>query len=245
MLAAQFKSLQSVVPKHVTAERLARVGLFAINRDKKLLECSPASIVEAIMRAAQLGFEVNDGTGRAWMVPRFSKRHGMQATYMTGAAGYAELLHRSGQVKMVYSHAVFEGDQFSYKLGLHKDLEHVPRGNKNPAQLTHAYGVIHLLNGGYDFVVLTREDIERARAKSSSPNNGPWMTDYEAMACKTALIRVAKYAPKSAEVVQALTFDHEADSIVDADVVVTQVATLDALTEQLEGRTNEDKDVTA
>lgn len=236
MLATQFRAMQSVVPKHVTAERLARVGLFAINRDRKLLECTPASLVECIMRAAQLGFEVNDGTGRAWMVPRFSKKHGMQATYMTGAAGYAELLHRSGQVKMVYSHAVFEGDDFKYSLGLRKDLHHVPSGNKNPAQLTHAYGVVHLMNGGYDFSVLNREDIERARAKSSSPNAGPWISDYEAMACKTAIIRVAKYAPKSAEVVQALAYEHEADLTEEAGGVAQHVASLDALTFRLESR---------
>lgn len=66
---------------------------------------------------------------------------------------------------------------------------------RNPGELTHVYMVAHFKDGGHYFLVLNRQEIEQARARSKSGNFGPWKTDYEAMAKKTAIRRAAPYLP--------------------------------------------------
>lgn len=67
-------------------------------------------------------------------------------------------------------------------------------------------------NGGYDFVYWIKERIDQHAQKfSQAVQKGwasPWKTNFDAMAKKTVLKKVLKYAPKSIElqktIVQAL-----------------------------------------
>lgn len=204
MLANNYKAIQSLVPKHVTPERLTRLGINAASRNPKLFDCDPMTLVGAIVNCAALGVEPNL-IGHAYIIPFYNnKTRRMEAQFQLGYKGAIDLARRSGELKQLYAHEVYEGDDFRYSYGLNKDLVHVPSGETDPDKMTHVYAVYHLKDGGSDFVVMTRDQIEEHRnrfTKSQKDGNvfGPWKDHFVEMAKKTVIIRLLKTAPLSIE----------------------------------------------
>ncbi|WP_433956958.1 recombinase RecT [Cytobacillus horneckiae] len=200
--------IQRALPKHMDADRIARIALTAVRTTPKLLECEQTSFLAAIMQSAQLGVEPNTGLGQAYLIP-----YGKQVQFQLGYKGLIDLAVRSGQYKAIYAHEVYENDVFDHSYGLNKDLIHkpsaIPEGDPKGY-----YAVYHLQNGGYDFVYWTRERIDQhAKKFSQAVQKGwtsPWKTNYDAMAKKTVLKEVLKYAPKSIELQKSV----EADSTI-------------------------------
>ena len=204
--------IQRALPKHMDADRIARIALTAVRTTPKLLECDQISFVAALMQSAQLGVEPNTGLGQAYLIP-----YGGKVQFQLGYKGLIDLAVRSGQYKAIYAHEVYEEDKFSFAYGLHKDLVHVPSTNPEGEPIGF-YAVYHLKNGGYDFVYWTRERIDKhAHEFSQAVKKGwtsPWKTNYDAMAKKTVLKEVLKYAPKSIELQKVV----EADGTIKAEV---------------------------
>ena len=59
MIEKMKPQLMKALPKHVTADRLARVVLTAIRNNTQLQQADPMSLMGAIMISAQLGLEPN------------------------------------------------------------------------------------------------------------------------------------------------------------------------------------------
>lgn len=204
--------IQRALPKHMDADRIARIALTAVRTTPKLLECDQMSFMAAIMQSAQLGVEPNTGLGQAYLIP-----YGKNVQFQLGYRGLIELATRSGQYKSIYAHEVYENDEFRFSYGLNKDLVHVPSQEPNGEPIGY-YAVYHLKNGGYDFVYWTRERIDQHAQKfSQAVQKGwtsPWKTNYDAMAKKTVLKEVLKYAPKSIELQKTV----EADSTIKTEI---------------------------
>jgi len=206
LIAKQFKAIQSLVPKHVTPERLARLGINAATRNPKLFECAPETMIGAIVNCAALGLEPNL-IGHAYILPFWNnKTKQFEAQFQIGYKGAIDLARRSGELKQLYAHEVYEGDDFGYSYGLNKDLHHIPNGEDNPAKITHVYAVYHLKDGGSDFVVMSRGQIEAHRDRFSKSKDrtsgsvyGPWADHFTEMAKKTVIIKLLKTAPLSIE----------------------------------------------
>ncbi len=94
-----------------------------------------------------------------------------------------DLARRSGQIASLSARVVREGDDFSFEFGLEEKLVHRP-GENEDAPVTHVYAVARLKDGGTQFEVMTRKQIELVRAQSKAGNNGPWVTHWEEMAKK-------------------------------------------------------------
>lgn len=123
-LAENFPAIKSLVPKHMTPERLARITLTAISRTPKLAECTAASIVGAVMNCATLGLEPNL-IGHAYLVP-FYNNGTMECQFQIGYKGQIDLIRRTGDVAKIYAETVYENDLFVYIKGEDKRLVHVP-----------------------------------------------------------------------------------------------------------------------
>lgn len=83
-----------------------------------------------------------------------------------------DLARRSGQIATLSARIVREGDDFSFEFGLEEKLVHRP-GENEDAPVTHVYAVARLKDGGTQFEVMTRKQIELVRAQSKAGNNGP------------------------------------------------------------------------
>jgi recombination protein RecT len=182
------------LPKVMTPERFTRIAMTAITQTPKLQGCTPQSFIGAMLTAAQLGLEPNTPLGQAYLIP-----YGNQCQFQIGYKGLMDLAHRSGELKNIEAHVVYENDEFEFEYGLEAKLRHKPAmtAKGNP---TWVYAVYHLKNGGYAFEVMSFEDcMEHGKRYSKTYRNGPWQTAPEEMAKKTVLKRLLKYAPMKTE----------------------------------------------
>lgn len=218
MLKHAWPRIQAVMPKHMSSERMYQIALSAINTTPKLAECSPATILSCVMKCSALGLEPSavDGLGRAYILPYRSKQ-GMQAQLILGYKGMIALARRSGEIKDISARAVYEGDEFDYSFGLDEHLSHKPaaRDHKDGEKPTHVYMVAHFKDGGHYMDVMTFQEVEAVRKRSKAANNGPWVTDYEAMAKKTVIRRTFPYLPVSVEAQSAAASDETSGGYVD------------------------------
>lgn len=205
------------LPKHLTADRLARIALTNIRLSPKLLECSIESLMGAIMQAAQLGLEPGP-LGHAYLVPYWNKKTGThEATLIIGYKGLIDLARRSDQILSISAHIVYEHDTFEVTYGLEESLVHRPVfENRGKPKL--AYMVAKLKGGAYAVEIMTVEEIEAIRRRSKSPDSGPWVTDWEEMARKTVVRRGAKYLPLAIEIQRAIAADETVKTEIAADM---------------------------
>jgi recombination protein RecT len=210
------RQIAIALPRHVTADRLARVALTEIRRNPYLARCDQASLLGAIMLCAQLGLEPGGPLGHVYLVPFENKKTGRQEVqFILGYRGMIELARRSGQIQSIEARAVYEGDTFDCRFGLDSSLEHKPDwDNPNrtqPEKLRFVYAVAKLKDGGIQFEVMSRREIEAVRAQSKAASAGPWQTHFEAMALKSVIRRLFKYLPISIELAQAIEQDERAE----------------------------------
>lgn len=221
------KELALALPKTLTADRMARVLLTECRKNPALLDCELPSVQSCIMQAAQLGLEPGSALGHAYLIPFNTKKNGewhKECQLIIGYRGMLDLCRRSGQIQSVNAYCVHEGDDFSYQLGLHPDIHHVPAATAKPGAMTYVYAVVQLKDGGTQFEVMSRAEIEAIRNNSQgykqavsnaqkwkSDIRSPWATNFEEMARKTVIRRMFKYLPMSIEAAQAVENDERAD----------------------------------
>lgn len=218
VLSDQFKKqLALAVPKHLNADRMARIAATEVRKNKALLNTEPTSFLGSVMQAAQLGLEPGSALGQAYLVP-----YGNQCQLIIGYKGMIDLARRSGQVLSLNAYAVREGDDFSFQLGLKPDIHHVPslEAGRIDKPITYVYAVATLKGGGYQFEVMSRAEVEAVKAKAKSKNI--WTNYFEEMAKKTVIRRLFKYLPVSIEALAITNADakREAGEKVEPDDVI-------------------------
>lgn len=194
--------IAKALPSVITPERFIRMTMTAAAGNEKLKQCTPQSFIGAALTAAQLGLEPNTPLGQAYLIP-----YGKTCQFQIGYKGLLDLANRSGLLKNVTAQIVYENDEFEFEFGLEPKLKHKP-AMSDRGEAVWVYATYHLTNGGYNFEVMSMDEVrEFARKKSKTFNNGPWQTDFEAMAKKTVLKRVLKYAPLKSETASAVAQD--------------------------------------
>ena len=221
--------IASALPKGLTAERMTRVVLTAINRTPKLLECTKESLWQAVLDCAALGL-FPDALGRAYLVPYKGK-----CQLIIGYKGLIDLMYRSDRIDMIQVGAVHAGDRWVYERGMHPKLEHTPCDA--PGAMTHVYTLVHLKGCGMPSIeVMSKREVDEIRKRSMSRDSGPWVTDYEAMGIKTCIRRHSKVLPMSSELALALDTDANHDPI-DPNAAATMPA--ERFSESFGGSTTE------
>lgn len=192
------------LPKVMTPERFSRIALTALTQTPKLQQCEAGSFIASMLTAAQLGLEPNTPLGQAYLIP-----YGSRCQFQIGYKGLLELAHRSGEMKNIEAHVVYEHDEFEFEYGLESKLRHKPAmtGRGDPVWV---YAVYRLNNGGYAFEVMSWEDcLAHGKRYSQSYSKGPWQAQPEEMAKKTVLKRLLKYAPLKTEFTVAAAKDEK------------------------------------
>lgn len=220
------KQMALAMPKHMTAERLARIALTELRKTPALAQCNQMSFMGAIMQCAQLGLELGGALGHAYLIP-----YGQTATFILGYRGMIDLARRSGQMISLTANVVYEHDHFKYQLGLSPDVQHVPADGER-GNMTHVYAVANLKGGGVQFEVMSKYEVDKIRAGSKAGKSGPWVTNYDEMAKKTVIRRLFKYLPVSIEMSRAVGLDEQAEAGIPQE---NPFVTIDADTGEITG----------
>jgi recombination protein RecT len=216
-----FKSaVQAALPQHMKVERFVRVALTATLRQPELLQCTQESFFKAMLDLSMYGVEP-DGR-RAHLIPfnckiKYKDENGVQrerwekqVQLILDYKGIAELVRRSGDVSYIHADVVYPNDDWDFAYGTNAFLKHKPCLERHPShKLIAAYSFVKLKDGTEDFVVLGPSEIEKVRKRSKAADSGPWVTDYDEMAKKTAFRRHSKWLPLSPETKEAVERDDE------------------------------------
>ena len=214
--------IEKALPSTITADRFTRMALTAVSRNPMLASCNPQSFMGALMQAAQLGLEPETPLGQAYLIPfRNNKKGVTECQFQIGYKGLIDLAHRSGEFKNIEARVVYENDDFEYEYGLNPKLYHKP-AMKNRGKVICYYAVYNLVNGGFGFEVMSREDIEKhanAYSQSYRRSSSPWQTNFDEMAKKTLIKRVLKYAPIKTEFAREVATDNTIKSELSDDMM--------------------------
>lgn len=236
LLDRQESAIQAILPKHMTADRLIKTALVAVNKVPALLDCTPMSVLKATMEAAELGLDFTGNLGQAYLVPFNCKvqvngqpdRWEMQATFMPGYRGLITLARRSGEIRAIEARLVYAGDEFTLEYGLEPKMVHNPcLDAAKRGKPVHVYAIARFKEEGVDpqCEVMTHGEVEHIRSKSKAKNASAWTNDWGEMARKTVVKRLSKYLPLSPELAKAIEIDNERFGYEDSPgITITQVS---------------------
>lgn len=202
-------AMAEALPKHLSVDRLTRLTMTVIRTTPELRQANPASLLGAVMQAAQLGLEPGL-LGHCYLLPfKNNKEKTTDVQFIIGYKGMIDLARRSGHIESISSHAVYANDEFEYELGLHPKLRHVPDMTGNRGEFIGAYAIAKFKDGGYQMEFMPKAEIEKRRTSSPGGHSkySPWNNWYEEMAKKTVLRHMWKYLPISVEIQQATAYD--------------------------------------
>lgn len=213
------EQIAMALPRHLTPERMIRVALTAVSRNPMLQKCNPATVAGCVVQASILGLEPDGVLGEAYLVPFYNRKAnnnkgGYECQLIPGYQGLLKLVRNTGELKMVDVQEVCANDEFDFEKGMDPYLRHKPAvGDRGEVQKYWAGAV--LVNGGKQFEVMTKLEIELHRDKysqSAEKDFSPWKTSPEWMYKKTVLRKLVKLLPKSAQAQLAVAIDERAEA---------------------------------
>ena len=185
------------LPHHMTPDRFARVALTAMTRTPKLMDCTRESLLRCLMDCSSLGLEP-DGR-HAHLIP-----YKDACTLIVDWKGLVALARRSGDVAIFRAELVKERDSFAWENSI---VTHGIDWRNDRGATQAVYSYVKFKDGSEDWEVMTLAEVEAIRKRSRSGNAGPWVTDFDEMAKKTAIRRHSKRLTLSPEFADALEKD--------------------------------------
>lgn len=187
------------------ARKLYVAAMTHITRSPILMQCTPESLQSCIMQSATL--KLYPGAYQECAYVPYKN----QATFQPMFQGLVKLALNGSYVLDVNAGVVYSEDQFDYQEGTNPYINHKRKLATDRGQRVAAYAVATLRNNGKTFVILSKDEIESIKARSSAVKSGrssPWDTDEDEMWKKTAIKRICKLFPKSTELAQAIEMDN-------------------------------------
>jgi len=233
---SQKEVIRAMLPKHVSPDRMLRIGLGAIRQNPKLLDCTIESLFGGLVLCSQFGLEPNTPMGHCYLIP-FSTNKRLpngktekvtEVQFIAGYRGLIDLSRRSGQIESISARVVYSNDEFELEYGTVDEIRHKP-AYKDRGEVIGYYAVAKLKGGGKQFEFMPQEEIEQVRDGSQNASkdewvdgrktgnkirqeSSPWWKNPTEMGKKTVVRRLFKYLPTSIEMANAIGVDEKADS---------------------------------
>jgi recombination protein RecT len=273
-------TLRAILPRHIDPERVIKIAINVYLNNPQLHACTPMSMVKATMQCAELGLEPSPLLGECAFIPFknhkkvkdgnvFKKVEVLEVQLMPMYVGLTKLAKQTGEIADVYAVIVDEAERmpefdesgkfvggFLVEQGTVRQIHHIQRMDGRTGQMFAVYGVVKFKDGTCHFEVMGKSDVDAIRKRSKTGDDGPWVTDYDAMARKTAIKQALKTVPKSPQkpgLAQAIASDNAADqgeafsteltaSIDTEGVEVVETQAAQSRTEQLGAKLAHDAD---
>ena len=212
-LEGKKSSLIKIAPQGTDVDRIIRVAMFEAVKNERLVQCSPTSVYMALAKACELDLVAGGVLHRASLVPMWDKKSkGYNAELWIEYTGLMDLVKRSGEVAHFKAEVVYENDDFEHSFDLEKGevLRH-KKCHDNPGDLLLAYAVCFFKDGQRQVEVMRKDQINKIRKSSRSPDSGPWAQHTEEMWRKTVIRRICKYLPLTPKTTAVLEHDIQSD----------------------------------
>lgn len=209
-IKSQEAAIAAALPKHLNSERFVRLVITSMRKTPKLQECSPVSVVGALLTASALGLEpgVNN---EAHLVPYNDRKRGMECQLIIGYGGMAKQFWQHPLAARLSAEYVCENDHFEYDKGLNPYLHHRPAtGDRGP--VVAYYAIAGLIDRPAIFDVFTPEQVKKLRGGKVG-TSGDIADPEHWMERKTVIRQVLKLMPKSPELTAAMAVDERRGSI--------------------------------
>lgn len=172
-----------------------------IGDNTALQKCDINLVIKEAIKAPALDLPINNNLGFAYIIP-----YGNKPSFIMGYKGFIQLAIRTGQYKHLNADAVYDGEEIIVdKIRGTMEVTGKPKSEK----VVGYFAYMELINGFEKAVFWTKEQVTAHGKKFSKTfNNGPWKSDFDAMAKKTILKSlISKYGPLSIEMTSALSSD--------------------------------------
>ena len=219
------KRLEEIIGKNTGSFCASLIQI--CNSNSMLQQAEPNTVISAAIVAATLNLPINNALGFAYIVPFRNNKAGVtEAQFQIGYKGLIQLAIRSGQIKRLVATEIYAEQIISRNpiKGYEFDFNVLPEKHEAPVAF---YDYMELLNGFFDEVYMTIEEIQTHAARYSQTYRkgyGVWKENFDEMAKKTVMKRLlSKSAPMSLEMQRATLADQsvihqipENDNVIDA-----------------------------
>lgn len=246
-LQSKREAIDNVCQRAVTGDVLIKALHVSVSRNPQLADCTPLSLLNALICAAEFGLKLGPA-GHFYIIPFWnSSIKKLEATPVVGYKGMIELVTRDGDVTGVEARVVRINDTFKVQYGTDPFIEHSPAMTKR-GSIVGAYSIVTMPNGHKQFEFMSREELEKIKARSplGKKNKGPWkMTaametngddnDFGEMCRKSTTRRATKYVPIGIESADLLARADELDGVqsITLDVAGAAEGLADRLTQAI------------
>lgn len=212
--------LQKQAAGHIArnANDLINIIVHAAAQTPLLAQCTPTSILAALIQSAQVGLVPNTRLNHAWLVP-FKEKGIYKATLIIGYEGLIKLVHDATDA-VCMARVVRLGDDFAYDLAKSPPVQRhrYQEGAEQLGALTHAYCQVTMPSGQMIGDVLDRRMVMQRKASSRSASSGasPWTTHEGPMWRKSAVRHVLPLVPKGPAPKLERALEIEAQDAVDS-----------------------------
>lgn len=207
------------LPKQMNSTRFMTIFKNNVLKNPKIAQCSPTSIVMAVLTSAQVGLEP-DGKLAA-LIPYHNKFTGrLELQFQEMYQGVVELIYRDGYADSINAYEVRTKDIFEIDYGnTERPVVHKPCLLEDRGDIMGYYSIVRLkAKPGETPAVMAyymshKDILEHAKKHSKGFNkkegkfSGVWATDEPPMCKKTVLLQLAKFIPKSPNLTKALEQD--------------------------------------
>ena len=231
---AMHEQFAVALPPHINAKKFKSVVVTAINLNPELMRADRRSLWNACMKAAADGLMPDGREGALVIFNTKMSVNGKDAwvkavQWMPMIAGIIKKIRQSGEVSSVGARIVYHNETISpgndaegnpmpprFRYTIEDGEERVYHdpilfGDRGPFVGVYAYA--NFKDGTKEFEPLNKADIDKMRAVSRSSSKGPWSEWFEEMAKKSAIRRLSKRLPLTADIMSAVMRDDPATEI--------------------------------
>ena len=175
----------------------------AVNTNKQLTAADPNSVLASAMVAATLNLSCVPSLGQAALVP-YKNNGKMYAQFQVMTRGLIQLAQRTGQYRNINAGDVYEDEFLASDILTgevqFKSVQGGFRDQGDEEKIIGYFAYIETVTGFKKTEYWTKEAVMHHRDKFAKSQNGPWSTNFNAMARKTVLKSLLNhYGPMSVD----------------------------------------------
>lgn len=217
------QKIQALVPASLSWDRFKRLATSLIQRNPKIADCEPVSLMSVFSDCATIGVYPDPVTGKAYIIPRFNKKKQcLEATLLVGYRGLRDIALRSPDIVDLWTGVVRRGDTFKMVRAPRQELIHEPLPEES-GEVIGCYSIAALRNGLTNFEWMPIGALDKIKNEALKGQDdwkvesSPWTLHETEMNRKTVLRRHFKSLPLRSEDQEAAAKEVDVE-LTDGDV---------------------------